>query len=191
MGRTITPQSPVHTEENILREILGFRAVSREPVANVKDASAMATHKFLPGRPFALEALLDQLGILLQRIFSLFDLLRCMASCESASLSKSRLAVHLGLPTMERKVLPKCSPWVQPGLPTVMGGILLSKSPRDKRINEVAGVSAGSTVKVARQVPRNAINSARPRLRLLSQHAAVHFDQDLLSTFKQMTYNRS
>jgi len=46
-----------------------------------------------------------------------------------------------------------------------MRGILLSKSPRDKRINEVAGVSAESTVKVACQAPRNAINSMSPRLR--------------------------
>jgi len=31
----------------------------------------MTAHKFLPGRPVALEALLDQLGILLQRLISL------------------------------------------------------------------------------------------------------------------------
>jgi hypothetical protein len=31
----------------------------------------MTAHKFLPGRTVALEALLDQLGILLQRIISL------------------------------------------------------------------------------------------------------------------------
>jgi hypothetical protein len=31
----------------------------------------VAAHKFLPGRTVALEALLDQLGILLQRIISL------------------------------------------------------------------------------------------------------------------------
>jgi len=37
----------------------------------------MATHKFFPGRPVALEALLDQLGILLQRIISLEIPLRC------------------------------------------------------------------------------------------------------------------
>src|SRR5580692_11141772 len=71
MGRTITRQCAVNPEEDILREVLGFRAVSGKPVANVKDAARMATHKFLPGRPVALEALLDQLGILLQRIFSL------------------------------------------------------------------------------------------------------------------------
>jgi hypothetical protein len=71
MGRTIASQCAVNPEENILRQVLGFRAVSGEPVANVKDAARMSTHKFLPGRPVALEALLDQLGILLQRIISL------------------------------------------------------------------------------------------------------------------------
>src|SRR5882757_3416996 len=109
MGRTITSQCPVHPQENILRQVLGFRAVSRKPVANVKNAPAVPTHKFLPGRPFALEALLDQLGILLQRIISLFNLLRCKASCKSARRGGPS-GSHLGLPTMERKVLPKCSP---------------------------------------------------------------------------------
>src|SRR5713101_4814844 len=87
MGRTVTPQSPVHAEENILRQVLGFRSVSREPVANVKNASAVTTHKFLPGRPVALEALLDQLGILLQRIFSLITCYGARRVCESATLS--------------------------------------------------------------------------------------------------------
>ena len=94
-----------------MRQVLGFRSVSREPVADVKDAPAVATHKFLPGRPVALEALLDQLGILLQRIFSLIICYGARRVCEPAFLSKkNRLAVHLGLPTMERKMLPKCSP---------------------------------------------------------------------------------
>src|SRR5712664_4102879 len=110
MGRTITPQGPVYPQENILRQVLGFRSVSREPVANVKNAPRVPTHKFLPGRPVALEALLDQLGILLQRIISLITCYGARRVCEPASLSKSRPAVHLGLPTMERKMLPKCSP---------------------------------------------------------------------------------
>jgi hypothetical protein len=71
MSRPITGQSPVNSEEHILRKVLGFRAVASEPVANVKNAARVATHKFLPGRPVALEALLDKLGILLQRIISL------------------------------------------------------------------------------------------------------------------------
>src|SRR5229473_289722 len=110
MGRTITPQGPVYPQENILRQVLGFRSVSREPVANVKNAPRVPTHKFLPGRPVALEALLDQLGILLQRIISLITCYGARRVCEPASLSKSRLAAHLGLPTMERKMLSKCSP---------------------------------------------------------------------------------
>src|SRR5258708_26066664 len=109
MGRTVTPQSPVHPQEYILRQVLGFRSVSREPVADVKNAPAVPTHKFLPGRPVALEALLDQLGILLQRIISLITCYGARRVCESAALSKSRLAAHLGLPTMERKMLSKCS----------------------------------------------------------------------------------
>src|SRR5262249_4966396 len=54
-----------------LRQIFRLRAVPRKPVANVVDAARMTAHKFLPGRPVALEALLDQLGILLQRFKSL------------------------------------------------------------------------------------------------------------------------
>src|SRR5258707_3786800 len=91
MGRTITAQSAVHAEENILRQVLGFRSVSREPVANVKDAPRVPTHKFLPGRPVALEALLDQLGILLQRIISLITCYGARRVCEPASLSKAAL----------------------------------------------------------------------------------------------------
>src|SRR5712692_7888879 len=87
MGRTITPQGPVYPQENILRQVLGFRSVSREPVANVKDAPRVPTHKFLQGDGKA---------------------------CLRAGFSlKSRLAAHLGLPTMERKMLPKCSPRAQ------------------------------------------------------------------------------
>src|SRR3977135_3370063 len=107
MSRTITSQRAVHPEENILRQVLGFRAVSREPVADVKNASGVPTHKFLPGRSVALEALLDQLSILLRCIISLTPWYGARCVCEPASLSKSRLAVHLGLPTMERKMLAK------------------------------------------------------------------------------------
>src|SRR6195256_7080338 len=117
MGRTIAAQSAVYAEENILRQVLGFRSVSREPVADIKNASGVPTHKFLPGRPVALEALLDQLGILLQRIVSLLTCYGARRVCEPAALSKSRLAVHPGLPTMERKMLPKCSPRDQPLTP--------------------------------------------------------------------------
>src|SRR5260370_7597300 len=87
MSRTIACQCPVHSKENMLGQVLGFRSVSREPVANVKDASAVTTHKFLPGRPVALEALLDQLGILLQRIISLITCYGARRVCESATLS--------------------------------------------------------------------------------------------------------
>src|SRR5258706_16350869 len=88
MGRTITAQRAVHPEKNILRQVLGFRSVSGEPVANVKNAPGMATHKFLPGRPVALEALLDQLGILLQRIISLKTCYGARRVCEPALSQK-------------------------------------------------------------------------------------------------------
>ena len=84
MGGTIASQCAVYPEEYILREVLGFRAVSGEPVANVKHAPAVSAHKFLPGRPVALEALLDQLGILLQRIISLLTCYGARRLCESA-----------------------------------------------------------------------------------------------------------
>ena len=66
MSRSVACQSPVHAKENILREILRFRAIAREPITDIEDPARMAAYKFLPGRAIALEALLDQLGILLQ-----------------------------------------------------------------------------------------------------------------------------
>src|SRR6266568_5697347 len=87
MGRTITPQCPVNPEEHILRQVLGFRSVSGEPVANIKHAPGVSAHKFLPGRPVALEALLDQLGVLLQRIVSLIACYGARRASESATLS--------------------------------------------------------------------------------------------------------
>ena len=69
--RTITRQRPVDPQEDILREVLCLCAIPREPIADIEDAARMAAHKLLPGRTVALEALLDQLGILLQRLISL------------------------------------------------------------------------------------------------------------------------
>ncbi len=71
MCGTVAPKSLIHPEENVLRQVFGFCAITSKPVTNVKNAARVAAHKFLPGRPVALEALLDQLGILLQRIISL------------------------------------------------------------------------------------------------------------------------
>src|SRR5215831_7433656 len=67
MRRAVAGKRPVYPKEHILRQVLGFRSVAGKPVANVEYATRMATHKLLPGRAVALEALLDQLGILLQR----------------------------------------------------------------------------------------------------------------------------
>src|SRR5499427_2968131 len=67
MRRAVAGKRPVYPKEHILRQVLGFRSVAGKPVANVEYAARMATHKLLPGRAVSLEALLDQLGILLQR----------------------------------------------------------------------------------------------------------------------------
>src|SRR5690348_18032292 len=71
MGGTIAAKCLIHPEENFLRQVFGLRAIAGKPVANVEDAARVTAHKFLPGRTVALEALLDQLGVLLQRIISL------------------------------------------------------------------------------------------------------------------------
>jgi len=121
-----------------LRQVLGLRSVSREPVADVKDAPAVATHKFLPGRPVALEAVLDQLGILLQRIFSLRNLLRCKARLRAGFLSKtvwqSISACQLWNVKCSRNVPLR----IRPELPTVLLGILLTAPLRHKKINQIA-----------------------------------------------------
>src|SRR5882757_11492028 len=98
--RTVTRQRSVDPKEHILRQVLGFRAIAREPVTDVKDATRMAAHKFLPGRAIALETLLDQLGILLQ--------------ASSAPSSRHLLRQHpqVGFSAcqcMERKMHRKCS----------------------------------------------------------------------------------
>jgi len=69
--RPVTPQRAVDPQKDILREVFRLRAIPREPIANIEDAARMAAYKLLPGRTVALEALLDQLGILLQRLISL------------------------------------------------------------------------------------------------------------------------
>src|SRR3989475_13035684 len=69
--RMITGQRAIDPEKHFLGQVFRLGAIAGKPVANVEDAARMATHKFLPGRPVALEALLDQLSILLQRIISL------------------------------------------------------------------------------------------------------------------------
>ena len=91
MRGPIAPKSTVHPQEDFLREVFRIGSIASKPIANVEDAACVTAHKLLPGRTFALEALLDQLSVLLQRIISL----------------ESRYA--LGLPTMERKLRAKSS----------------------------------------------------------------------------------
>jgi hypothetical protein len=69
--RPVAAERTIYAQEDILRQVFGFRPIARKPITNVEDPARMAAHKFLPGRPVALEALLDQLGVLLQRIISL------------------------------------------------------------------------------------------------------------------------
>ncbi len=102
IGGTIAPNSFIHPEENLLRQVFGFRAIAGKPVANVEDAARMTAHKFLPGRTVALEALLDQLGVLLQRIISL-ETRYGDQFAPKAAWSQLRPA------TMERKLLSKSS----------------------------------------------------------------------------------
>jgi hypothetical protein len=83
-----------------LRNILRFRSVPHEPVTHVEYPARMAAHKFLPGRAIALEALLDQMGILLQAVSAPYsrDLPRLYPLQGSSACQ-----------IVERKMHPKCS----------------------------------------------------------------------------------
>ena len=54
-----------------MRQVFRFGSIAGEPVADIEDSALVLTYKLLPGRAISLEALLDQLGILLQRKISL------------------------------------------------------------------------------------------------------------------------
>jgi hypothetical protein len=77
----------------------------------------MTAHKFLPGRTVALEALLDQLGVLLQRIISL-------ETRYGDQFAPKVAWGQLRPATMERKLLSKSSLLFWPGRPTASEGIL-------------------------------------------------------------------
>src|SRR6266436_8919645 len=107
--RSIAPQSPVDPQEYVLREVFRLRAIPREPIANVEDAARMAAHKLFPGRSVALEALLDQLGILLQRLISLESWYGDMRD-HPRSISRKPRAACLGLPYYGTKIAPQMFP---------------------------------------------------------------------------------
>jgi len=67
----VASQRLVDPEENILRQIFCLGAITRKAVTDIEDAPIVLTYKFLPGRAISLEALLDQLDVLLQRFISL------------------------------------------------------------------------------------------------------------------------
>ena len=73
MRRPITRQRPIHSQEYFLRNILGLGSIAYEPITYIEDAARVSTYKFLPGRAIALEATLDQLGILLQAFLAPFS----------------------------------------------------------------------------------------------------------------------
>ena len=84
VGRPVAGQGAIDAQKNFLAEVLGFRGVAGEPVAQVKNAPRVAPHKLLPGRPFAPEASLHQLGVGLQAFLASrfafpFSLTRCNA----------------------------------------------------------------------------------------------------------------
>ncbi len=110
--RSIAPQRPVDPQKNVLREVFRLRAIPREPIANVEDAARMAAHKLFPGRTVALEALLDQLGILLQRLISPSASNPGTLTCATTlgQFFVKPWAAISACHTMERKVPPKCSP---------------------------------------------------------------------------------
>ena len=69
----------------------------------------MASHKLFPGRTVAVEAMLDQLGILLQRLISLESWYGDMRD-HPRSISRKPWAAHLGLPYYGTKSAPEMFP---------------------------------------------------------------------------------
>src|ERR1700734_4360608 len=62
----VARQRLVQAEKNLLAQVLGLRRIAGEPVAKVEHSPRMSPNGFLPGRPFAPETLLYQLGVGLQ-----------------------------------------------------------------------------------------------------------------------------
>ena len=71
--RAIASQCPIYAQEYLLRNVLGLGSIAYEPVTDIENATRVPTYKFLPGRAIALEATLDQLGILLQAFLAPFS----------------------------------------------------------------------------------------------------------------------
>jgi len=71
MCRSVTAQRLVNPKKYVLRQVFRFGSIPGKPVADIENAPRVLTYKLLPGGAISLEALLDQLGILLQRKISL------------------------------------------------------------------------------------------------------------------------
>jgi hypothetical protein len=67
----IAADCPVYAQKHFLGKVFGFMPAARESVANVVDPPRVKPHKLFPGQAVALEALLDQLRIWLQRVIRL------------------------------------------------------------------------------------------------------------------------
>src|ERR1700691_5692854 len=83
-SRPVTRERAIDAQEYFLAEVLGFGRIAGEPVAQIENAPGVAAHKFLPGRPFAPETSLHQLGVGLQSSLASqlaypFSLTRCNA----------------------------------------------------------------------------------------------------------------
>src|ERR1700722_14511903 len=85
--RLVARERAVDSEKNRRAQVFGFRRVAGESVAQIEHAPGVAAHKFLPGRPFAPETLLHQLGVGLQS---------SSASNHPTFLSASHNETHFG-----------------------------------------------------------------------------------------------
>lgn len=66
MHGPITPKCAVDSQEDLLRQVLGVRRLTREPVTEVIYATRMPLYQLLPGRGVSSEATLHQLSVVVQ-----------------------------------------------------------------------------------------------------------------------------
>jgi hypothetical protein len=64
-------QRAIQAQKHLLRHVFRLVPLAGESVANVIDPARVEPHEFFPGKAVALEALLDQLRIWLQRFIRL------------------------------------------------------------------------------------------------------------------------
>ena len=64
-------QGGIYAQKRLLGQVFRLVAVAGESVTNVIDPAGMEPHELFPGQAVALEAMLDQLRIWLQRLIRL------------------------------------------------------------------------------------------------------------------------